>query len=115
VGLLITLLLLAGAHFALTANVPAPGGKDWVFWPFAADSQAVWGLTGEGVRNITKLLSVIAGVCFVTALLALFCLIIPAEWWGAFVGIASVASLVLYLLYLGPWVVLPIATTSEWL
>lgn len=106
--LLITLLLLAGAHFALTANVPASAGKDWVFWPFAADSQAVLGLTGEGIGNITKLLSVIAGVCFVAALLALFGLIIPAEWWGVLVGIASVASLALYLLYLGPWAILPI-------
>jgi hypothetical protein len=107
--ILITLLLLAGAHFALTANVPAPAGKDWVFWPFAADSQAVWGLSGEGVNNVTKLLSVIAGVCFLAALMALFGLIIPAELWGVFVGVASVASLALYLLYLGPWVVLPIA------
>ena len=105
---LITLLLLAGAHFALPANVPAPTGKNWVFWPFAADSQAVLGLAGEGVSHITKLLSVIAGVCFLAALLALFGLIIPAELWGVLVGIASVASLALYLLYLGPWAILPI-------
>lgn len=105
---LITLLLLAGAHFALTANVPAPTGKNWVFWPFAADSQAVLGLAGEGVKNITKLLSVIAGVCFLAGLLALFGLIIPAELWGVLVGIASVASLALYLLYFGPWAILPI-------
>ncbi|MBK8905296.1 MAG: hypothetical protein IPM53_29205 [Anaerolineaceae bacterium] len=107
--ILITLLLLAGAHFALTATMPAPTGKDWVFWPFAADSHAVLGLAGEGVSNLTKLLSVIAGVCFLAALLALFGLLIPAEWWGVLVGIASVASLALYLLYLGPWLVLPIA------
>lgn len=106
---LITLLLLAGAHFALTANVPAPAGKRWVFWPFAADSQALFGLSGERISNVTKLLSVTAAVCFGAALMALFGLIIPAELWGVFVGIASVASLVLYILYLSPRAVLPIA------
>lgn len=105
---LITLLLLAGAHFALTASVPAPTGKNWVFWPFATDSHAVLGLAGDGVSSITKLLSVIAGVCFLAALLALFGLLIPAEWWGVLVGIGSIASLALYLLYLGPWAILPI-------
>ena len=106
---LITLLLLTGAHFALTANVPAAAGKGWVFWPFAVDSQAVFGLSGEGISNVTKLLSVTAGVCFGAALMALFGLIIPAELWGVFVGVASIASLALYLLYLGPRAVLPIA------
>lgn len=105
---LITLLLLVSAHFALTATVPAPAGKNWVLWPFAADSPAGWGLTGKGVSDITKLLSVIAGAGFLAALLALFGLLIPAEWWGMLVGIASVASLVLYLLYLGRWAILPI-------
>ena len=105
---LIILLLLAGALFALTATVPAPARKNWVFWPFAADSQAVFGLAGEGIDTVTKLLSVIAGVCFVAAVLALFGLLIPAELWGVFVGVASIASLVLYLLYLGPRVMLPI-------
>jgi hypothetical protein len=105
---LITLLLLAGAHFALTATMPAKMGKGWFLWPFAADSQAVLGLTGEGAMNITKLLSVIAGVCFLAALMALFGLIIPTEWWGVLVGMASVSSLALYLLHLGPWAVLPI-------
>jgi hypothetical protein len=105
---LITLFLLAGAHFALTANLPSPAKKSWILWPFAADSQAVLGLTGERVMTITKLLSVIAGVCFLAALLALFGLIIPAEWWGVLVGVAGASSLALYLLYLGPWAVLPI-------
>lgn len=105
---LVTLLLLAGAHFALTATMPAQMGKGWILWPFAADSQAVLGLAGEGITNATKLLSVIAGACFLAAILALFGLIIPAEWWGVLVGIASVSSLALYLLYLGPWTILPI-------
>lgn len=106
--ILITLLLLLGAHFALTANVPAPTGRGWVFWPFAADSQAVLGLTGVGVSQATKLLSVIAGVCFLLALLAMFGLVVPAEWWGVLVGIAAASSLILYSLYLGPRAILPI-------
>lgn len=106
---LVTLLLLAGAHFALTANVPAPAGKEWILWPFAADSQAVLHLSGDGIANFTKLLSVIAGVCFLAAIMALFGWVFPAEWWGALVGIGSITSVALYLLYLGPWAILPIA------
>ncbi len=105
----VTLLLLVGAHFALTATVPAQTGKGWILWPFAADSQAVLGLTGARITSITKLLSVIAGACFLVAILALFGLIIPAEWWGVLVGIASASSLALYLLYLGPWAIMPMA------
>ncbi len=106
--ILIALLLLFGAHFALTANVPAPAGRGWVFWPFATDSQAVLGLTGVGVSQATRLLSVIAGVCFLLALLAMFGLVVPAEWWGVLVGIAAAASLILYSLYLSPRAILPI-------
>ena len=107
--LLIAFLLLLGAHFALTANVPAPAGQGWIFWPFAADSQAVLGFTGEGISNMTKLLSAIAGICFLAALLALFGLLIPAEWWGVLVGIAAASSLILYVLYFDPWAILPLA------
>ncbi|MCL4869788.1 MAG: hypothetical protein KJ063_12545 [Anaerolineae bacterium] len=106
--ILIPLLLLLGAHFALTANVPAPAGRGWVFWPFATDSQAIFGLTGVGVSQVSKLLSVIAGVCFLLALLAMFGLVIPAEWWGVLVGIAAASSLILYSLYLSPRAILPI-------
>lgn len=105
---LVTLLLLAGAHFALTANVPAPAGKEWILWPFATDSQAILHLAGDGVTNFTKLLSVIAGVCFLAAIMALFGWVFPAEWWGILVGIGSIASLALYLLFLGPWAIIPI-------
>jgi hypothetical protein len=106
--ILVALLLLLGAHFALTANVPASTGQGWILWPFAANSQAVLGLTGNGLRGITKFLSAIAGVCFLAAVLALFGLVLPAEWWGVLVGIAAATSLILYILYLGPWAILPI-------
>ncbi len=109
---IVALLLLLGAHFALTANVPASVGQEWIFWPFATDSRAVLGLTGDGISNMTKLLSVIGGVCFLAALLALFGLIIPAEWWGVLVGVAATASLILYTLYFGRWAILPIAIDS---
>lgn len=104
----VTLLLLAGAHFALTANVPAPAGKEWILWPFAIDSQAILHLTGGGIANFTKLLSAIAGVCFLAAIMALFGWVFPADWWGVLVAIASITSLALYLLFLGPWAIIPI-------
>ena len=107
--LLVTLLLLISAHFALTANVPAPAGQAWLLWPFAANSQAVLGLTGTGIGNLTKILSGVAGICFLAALLALFGWLIPAEWWGVLVGIGALSSLILYLLYLGSGAILPIA------
>ncbi|MAT99715.1 MAG: hypothetical protein CL608_21455 [Anaerolineaceae bacterium] len=105
---LVTLLLLAGAHFALTAIVPAPAGKAWILWPFATDTQVSLHLAGEGTANVTKLLSVIAGVCFLAAIMALFGWLFPAEWWGVLVGIGSIASLALYLLFLSSWVIIPI-------
>lgn len=106
--LFVALLLLLGAHFAMTATIPAPAGRGWFFWPFAADSQAVLGRTGNGINTATKLLSLVAGVCFLAALVALFGLLIPAEWWGVLVGIAAAASLILYILYFGRWAILPI-------
>lgn len=106
--LLVTLLLIAGAHFALTANLPAPAGKEWILWPFAADTQAVLQPMGEGIDSFTKLLSGVAGACFLAAILSLFGWLLPAEWWSLLVGIAAVSSLGLYLLYLGPWTILPI-------
>ena len=107
--LFVAFLLLIGAHFALTANLPAPAGQAWILWPFAANSQAVWGLTGAEIGSLTKVLSGIAGICFLAALLALLGLFLPAEWWGVLVSIAAISSLILYLLHLGPWAILPIA------
>lgn len=79
---LVTLLLFAGAHFTLTATMPAQMGKGWILWPFAADSQAVLHLSGDVIVTFTKWLSVIAGACFLAAIMALFGWVVPAELWS---------------------------------
>jgi hypothetical protein len=109
--ILVFVLLLLGAHFSLTANVPAEAGKAWVLWPFAADSQPVVALFGTS-NTPMQLLSVIAGVAFVAAALALMGWIIPSTWWMPLVLVAVAASSVLFLLYVGPWALIPIAINA---
>lgn len=107
--ILIAVLLLVGAHFSLTANVPAQAGQARFFWPFAADTKpALDILPQEATRTVTSLLSVVAGACFLAATLGLFGLVVPASWWSPLVVTGAVSSGLLYLLYIGPWALLPL-------
>lgn len=106
---IIILLLLVGAHFALTANAPAAAGQAWFLWPFAADSKPAVTFLGSTGSTITHLLSVIAGASFLAAVLSLFGWIVPAEWWLTLVVVAAVSSIALYVLYFGLWAILPMA------
>lgn len=109
VRILVAILLLVGAHFSLTANVPAENGRAWLAWPFAADTRpALKILPEEAARPLTSLLSVVAGACFVGAAMSLFGLMVPASWWRPLVVTAAVSSALLYLLYIGPLALLPL-------
>ena len=109
----ILILLLLAAHFSLTPFAPAPVGKGTFYWPFAADSKpwlaGIGGLPQQSGRVITPLLAGLAGACFLAAALSLLGWVVPANWWMPLVLTASVASGLLYVLYLGPWSLLPIA------
>jgi len=106
---IVAVLMLLAAHFSLTSLVPGAAGKAMFYWPWATDSKPRIGLP-KGSLNIVlpRLLSVIAGAAFIGAFLSLFGLLIPATWWAPLLLAGIIASLLLFLMYLGPLAILPI-------
>lgn len=110
-AILIALLVLA-AHFSATPFAPAPAGTAKFYWPFAADSKswltAIGGLPASG-GIVTSLLAGVAALGFIASLLALFGWLVPANWFATAILAASIASVVLYVLYFGAFSLLPLA------
>lgn len=110
-AILIALLVLA-AHFSATPFAPAPAGTAKFYWPFAADSKswltAIGGLPASG-GIVTSLLAGVAALGFIASLLALFGWLVPANWFAPAILAASIASVVLYVLYFGAFSLLPLA------
>ena len=102
------LILVLGAHFALTAIVPGEAGKVLFYWPFAKDSQPTINIFGPATKVIARVLSVIAGFCFLASVAALFGWLIPANWWTLLIIVGSVSSALLFLLYVGLYTILPL-------
>jgi len=98
---IVTVILIVGAHFALTAVAPGEAGKAVFFWPFAKDSKLTLDVLRSATKPVTQLLSVMAGLCFLAAAAALFGWLIPANWWPLLVVVGSAASAALFLLYVG--------------
>ncbi len=110
-ALLIVLLVLA-AHFSATPFAPAPVGTAKFYWPFAEDSKPWLGFVGGlpvsgGV--VTALLAGVAALGFIASLLALFGWLVPAHWFTPSIVVASIVSILLYVLYFGAFSLLPIA------
>ena len=105
--ILVIALLIFGAHFNLTANVP--GLQALIYWPFATSTKPAIALFGAYPNAPTQLLSVVAGLCFIAALLAIFGWLVPANWFTPLVIVASGASAVLYILYFGLFALIPLA------
>lgn len=110
-AILIILLALA-AHFSATPFAPAPAGTAKFYWPFAADSKPwlgfIGGLPAAG-GIVTPLLAGVAALGFIASLLALFGWLVPAHWFTPLIVAASIASILLYVLYFGMFSLLPIA------
>jgi hypothetical protein len=108
----VIVLLFLAAHFNATPFAPAPAGAAKFYWPFAADSKswltAIGGLPASG-GIVTSLLAGVAALGFVAALLALFGWLVPANWFAPAILAASIASVLLYVLYFGAFALLPIA------
>ena len=102
--ILVTVLLVVGAHFSLTALIPGP--KALFYWPFGPESKPIIGV-GAGIFR--PLLAVIAGVCLLAAAAALFGLIVPEGWFMPLAIVGSAASILLYVLYLSVYSIIPIA------
>ncbi len=110
------ILLLLGALFSLTAFAPAAVGKAGLLWPFAADSKPIVGFVGglpkESGSVVTPFLAGVAGLFFLAAVVGLFWKAIPIRWWPALVIVAAAASLLLYVLYFGVWMLAPILVNA---
>jgi hypothetical protein len=113
-------LLFLGWHFATTFFVPAgaPQTRGWVIWPFGQESRPLLGafqgvlaphaVPAEPAPTVALLLAAMASLGFLVALAGLFGVVVPAEWWRPAVVAASAASGVLFLIYLGPWALIPL-------
>lgn len=110
--ILVIVLLFLAAHFSATPFAPAPAGAAKFYWPFAADSKswltAIGGLPASG-GIVTSLLAGVAALGFIASLLALFGWLVPAHWFTPAILAASIASVLLYVLYFGAFSLLPIA------
>jgi hypothetical protein len=111
--IIVALLLLLGAQFSLTAFAPAAAGRAWLLWPFAADAQpilsGIGGLPQQSGSVLTPLLAGLSSLAFLAAALGLFGKGVPAEWWLPLIVVATSASILLHMLYAGPWALLPLA------
>ena len=102
--ILITVLLIVGAHFSLTALIPGP--KSLFYWPFGPDSKPI---IGVGAGAPTQVMAVIAGASLLAAAAALFGLIIPEGWFVPLAVVGSIASILLYVLYFSVYSIIPFA------
>lgn len=92
------LLLLSGAHFAVTYNVPAPAGHAWPGWPFATGDAGPFGIVGGrsgGRGSAWAGVAALTAACFVMATLAVVALWVPSVWWRPLALAGAVASLAL--------------------
>lgn len=110
--ILVIVLLFLAAHFNATPFAPAPAGTAKFYWPFATDSKPWLGFIGGLPASggvVTSLLAGVAALGFVAALLALFGWLVPAHWFAPAILAASIASVLLYVLYFGAFSLLPLA------
>jgi len=104
------ILLLFGLHFAGTVFVPGATAK--IYWPFGENSRplvkGIGGLPKQGGSVAAALLGGLAVLGFLAALLALFGVLVPAEWFRVLVIGASIAALLLHVLFFSPVLILPL-------
>ena len=110
-AVIITMIVFA-AHFSATPFAPALAETAKFYWPFEADSKPwlgfIGGLPASG-RLVTAFLAGVATLGFIASLLALFGRLVPAHWFTPLTVAASIASVLLYILYFGISSLLPIA------
>ena len=111
--IVVTILILLAAHFCLTAFTPNPIGEAHVYWPWTLNSRPFFrtsgGLWQENSSLITLTLASIAGLCLIGAAAALVGLGVPANLWLPLIVVGAVASIALFILYLSPLSLIPIA------
>jgi hypothetical protein len=112
--------LLLIAHGLVHASLNSvPYGPSTPFWPsfWRAEAGHSWLLQGLGLgaepnRIIGGLLLVIATLGFVLAGLALAGWLVPHTWWPMLGLVSAAASLLLFLLFPHPWLVVGLALSA---
>jgi len=111
--IIVLVLLFLAAHFSLTPFAPAKTGEARFYWPFAAGTRSwlPWagGLPSQSGSVLTPLLAGAAGLAFLAAAACLLGWAVPSGWFRPLVGVGLGASGLLYLLYAGPFALLPLA------
>lgn len=111
--IIVLVLLILAAHFSLTVFAPSPAGKAAFYWPWAADSHSfvpdIGGMPQQGASVVTPALAGIGGLCLLMAALALLGIVVPAAWGVPLIIVGAMASIALFVLYLSPLALLPIA------
>jgi hypothetical protein len=120
----ITVLLIAAWHFPTTFFVPGgpPNEKGWLVWPFGRQSGPLFdGLQGAiapsspvvtSTPTVALVAAGIASLAFLVALASLWGIVVPADFWRPAAIVGGVSSVVLFVIYLGPWAVVPLAVDA---
>ena len=124
VKIAMTALLIVAWHFPTTFFVPggtgqpaADGGS--LIWPFGRGSGPLLAgvpgfvappsMTSFTSPSVAMAAAGIASLAFLLALFSLWGVVIPADWWRPAAIVGSVASIVLFVIYLGPLAIVPLA------
>ena len=108
--ILLGLFLIAHALIHAGYLSPAPprtaGGPEWPF-----DMGRSWVVTSAGVpsdlvRTIGAILVVATVILFVGSGLATMEFVVPRDWWPSLVTSGAIASVLLLVIFLHPWLVL---------
>jgi len=109
----VLIFLVLAAHFSLTPFAPGKAGEAKFYWPFAADSRSwlpfIGGLPAQSGSIVTPILAGIAGLAFLAAAASLLGWFVPVAWLRTLVITGAAASALLYMLYIGPYAILPLA------
>lgn len=117
-----TLLLFLAWHFPTTFFVPAgsPYEKGWLVWPFGQQSRPVLDAIAGSViapasPTVTTNPSValaaagIASLAFIVAAGSLWGIVIPGSWFQPAVTVGAVSSVILFVVYMSPLALIPLA------
>jgi hypothetical protein len=120
----VTILLVIAWHFPTTFFVPAgpPNEKGWIIWPFGQQSKPLLDFaqgilapaTPTATQNPTVALAAagIASLAFLTAMASLWGMVIPSEWFRPATTVGAAASAIAFVIYLGPWALIPLAVDA---
>jgi hypothetical protein len=117
--ILVTVLLVLAWHFPTTFFAPAgpPNEHGWFAWPFGKATSPVIARTPRLIAappgalarpSLAMLLAAVASLSFLAAIGALWGIVVPADWWQPAAVLGASASVVLFVIYLGPGAIIPL-------